>query len=178
MGTISTHSYANITMGQIDEKLKALASSMTSSDPLSLYKRFIDDIFAIWTDTVEKLERFLHLINSLHPTLKCTFFYTCPYPCNIPPLTQHDCFCYTSRSTPFLDTQLSIQNGQLVTDLYIKPTDCCMHLLPFSCHPAQTTRSIPYSLCYRLVRICSDGLALLLGLEELKELLQRIFIKF
>ena len=172
MGTISTHSYANITMGQIDEKLKALASSLRASDPLSLYKRFIDAIFAIWTDTVEKLERFLHLINSLHPTLKFTFSYTCPYPCNIPPSTQHDCFCYSSRSIPFLDTQVSIQNGQLVTDLHRKPTDRCMYLLPSSCHPAHTTRNIPsYSLCYRLVRICSERQTLLLRLEELKELL-------
>ena len=72
MGTISAPCYANITMGEIDEKLKTLASSLRASDPLSLYKRFIDAIFAIWTDTVEKLKRFLHLINSLHPTLKFT----------------------------------------------------------------------------------------------------------
>ena len=46
-----------------------------------------------------------------------------------------------------------------------------MYLLPSSCHPTHTTRNIPYSLCYRLVRICSNRTTLLSRLEELSKLL-------
>ena len=147
MGTSSAPTYANILMGEIDEKLKNLALSLSVSNPISLYNRFIDDIFTIWTGTVEMLELFLDKINNIHPTLKFTFSFSCPYPCDIPPTVLHDCFCYSSRAIPFLDTLVSIQDGKLVTDLYRKPTDRCMYLLPSSCHPTHTTRNIPYSLC-------------------------------
>ena len=138
MGTSSAPTYANILMGEIDGKLKNLALSLTVSNPISLYNRFIDDIFTIWTGTVEMLELFLDKINNIHPTLKFTFSFSCLYPCDIPPTVLHDCFCYSSRAIPFLDTLVSIQDGKLVTDLYRKPTDRCMYLLPSSCHPTHT----------------------------------------
>ena len=47
MGTSSAPTYANILMGEIDEKLKNLALSLTVSNPISPYNRFIDDIFTI-----------------------------------------------------------------------------------------------------------------------------------
>ena len=59
----------------------------------------------------------------------------------------------------------------LVTDVYKKPTDRCQYLLPTSSHPAHITQNIPYSLCYRLVRLCSDRATLKIRLEELKQLL-------
>ena len=171
MGTPVAPTFANITMGEIDDKMHILANRITDSEPIKLLKRFIDDYFLIWTGNVETLESFLSKLNDLHPTIKFTYSFTCPFPCDIPPSTPHDCFCHTSRSIPFLDTQVTIQNGQLITDLYRKPTDRCMYLLPSSCHPAHTTKNIPYSLCYRLVRICSQRSTLLGRLEELKRLL-------
>ena len=168
MGSAVAPSYANIMMGMIDDQFKQLAVSSSGSHPIKLLKRFIDDYFMIWTGSVESLTTFLSQINSLHPTLKFTSSFTCPFPCYIPSYIDHDCYCHTSRSIPFLDTQVSIREGKLSTDLYRKPTDRCMYLLPSSCHPAHTTRNIPYSLCYRLVRICSDRKTLLNRLEELK----------
>ena len=40
-------------------------------------------------------------------------------------------------------------------DLYRKETDRNQYLLTSSCHPAQVTQNIPYSLALRIVRICS-----------------------
>ena len=71
----------------------------------------------------------------------------------------------------FLDISVSIVNNTLVTDLFRKPTDRCQYLLPSSCSPAATFKSIPYSLALRLVRIVSDPVQLEVRLEELKQLL-------
>ena len=46
-----------------------------------------------------------------------------------------------------------------------------MYLLPSSCHPANTTSSIPYSLALRIVRICSREEDRDRRLEELREML-------
>ena len=56
-------------------------------------------------------------------------------------------------------------------DLYKKPTDRCQYLLPSSCHPAHVTENIPFSLAYRIVRICSEQESRDLRLKELKDLL-------
>ena len=61
--------------------------------------------------------------------------------------------------------------GKLITDLYKKPSDRCQYLLPSSCHPSHITKNIPYNLCYRLLRICSNKETLKFRLEELKDLL-------
>ena len=70
-----------------------------------------------------------------------------------------------------MDTTVKIENGQLVTDLYKKPTDRCQYLLPSSCHPSHVSKNIPFSLAYRLVRICSDPNTLEKRLAELKDML-------
>ena len=58
-----------------------------------------------------------------------------------------------------------------MTDLYRKPTDRNMYLLPSSCHPLHTTNSIPYSLALRIIRICSRIEDRDKRLEELKVML-------
>ena len=67
---------------------------------------------------------------------------------------------------------VTIKNNKLVTDIYRKPTDRCQYLLPTSSHPAHICKNIPFSLCYRLVRICSQQETLDKRLFELKQLLQ------
>ena len=113
--------------------------------------------------------KFLDLLNTLHPTIKFTASFTCPFPCDI--IGPHDCFCHQSRKISFLDTTVSIKDGKLVTDLYRKPTDKCQYLLPSSCHPSFVSKNIPYSLALRIVRICSEPETLNMRLGELKEML-------
>ena len=64
----------------------------------------------------------------------------------------HDCFCYSSRSIPFLDTLVTIKNNTLVTDVYKNPTNCNQILLPSSCHPAHITY-VQHTFKY-LLQIC------------------------
>ena len=56
-------------------------------------------------------------------------------------------------------------------DLYKKKTDRKQYLLPSSCHPKSTTKSIHYSLSSRIVRICTKEENRDKRLDELKELL-------
>ena len=67
-----------------------------------------------------------------------------------------------------MDLSISIVGGQFHTDLYKKDTAVAQYLLPSSCHPSHITKNIPYSLAYRLKRICSSGDQFELRLQELK----------
>ena len=66
---------------------------------------------------------------------------------------------------------VTIKNNKLVTDVYRKPTDRCQYLLPTSSHPSHIQANIPFSFCYRLVRICSEEEMLNKRFSELKDLL-------
>ena len=82
------------------------------------------------------------------------------------------CNCTPQSSIPFLDVLCSIKDGRIETDLYRKDTDRNMYLLPSSCHPPACTKNIPFSLCLRIVRICSkpeDREKQFLKLKELME---------
>ena len=67
MGTKMAPAYANIFMGSIEETLQNI-----DRDHIHIWKRFIDDIFVIWTGSEAQLTTFIELINQVHPTIKFT----------------------------------------------------------------------------------------------------------
>ena len=94
-------------------------------------------------------------INKLHKTIR----FTCSYD-------------FTNKSTTFLDTTVTIwEDGSITTDLFRKPTDRVQYLLPTSCHPSHTFKSIPFSLALRLIKIVSEKDQLEIRLTELKDML-------
>ena len=131
MGTKMVPSYANLFMGNFEQK--ALAAATHS--PL-IWWRYIDDIFLLWTHDEEKLNDFITYLNNLHPTIKFT-----------------SSFSY--NEIPFLDVKVMLLNSRLETDLYVKPTDKHQYLLKSCCHPSHTKQSIPFSMALRLRRVCS-----------------------
>ena len=63
---------------------------------------------------------------------------------------------YSERKLDFLDTTIYLEDGKLEFDVYSKPTDSHLSLLPDSCHPKENTENIPYGVALRLQRrICS-----------------------
>ena len=50
-----------------------------------------------------------------------------------------------------------MKDGQIITDLYVKPTDTHQDLNSSSCHPYHCKKSIPYSQGLHLNRICSNN---------------------
>ena len=152
--------------------LNSLATYLNhGTNPFISYYRYIDDIFIVYKGPMNVLQLFLEEINNIHDSIKFTSDMSSPFSCNVPHDANYDCFCHTSNSIPFLDTLVTLNNGHLVTDLFRKPTDRCQYLLPSSCHPSNITKNIPYSLAFRIVRICSERSSLLMRLDELKELL-------
>lgn len=150
MGTKSGPTYANLFMDWLEqEKLLGL---WTGTQPKN-WKRYLDDILFFWSSTEEELLKFLDHLNAQHPYIKFTMEY------NI-----------ETKSVPFLDTIVSInESGYIETDLFRKTTAKVQYLLPSSCHPSFLTKNIPYSLAYRLLRICSKPEVFQQRLLELKD---------
>ena len=102
-----------------------------------LWLRYIDDIIFMWSYGEDKLTQFLIELNNFHSNLNFTYE-------------------TSSCTVNFLDLNVSLRNGALHTDLYIKPTDGHQYLHYQSSHPLHIKNSIPYSQALRVSRICSS----------------------
>ena len=83
----------------------------------------------VWTSSLEGLDAFINYLNDIQPPLS------------------------SLAIASFLDVNLSIINGKIITDLYTKATEIHRYLLHSSCHPTHTKRAIPLSLALRFRRI-------------------------
>ena len=101
------------------------------------WKRFIDDIFFIWTKGEERLREFMEFINSFHNTIKFTFN-------------------WSSEQVSFLDVNVVLRNGIVSTDLYSKPTDKHQYLFHTSCHP-NPCNSSSFGQALRIRLICTTN---------------------
>ena len=133
MGTPMAPAIANLFMGLLEENLLSQAPTPIQTD---LWRRFIDDIFLLWTGEDTDLQTLCTHINSFHPSIK-----------------------FTVQSSPthisFLDISVKLVNGYLETDMHYKPTDSHAYLHYSSCHPKHCKTNIPYSLFLRARRLCS-----------------------
>ena len=170
MGGAPVPDYANMFMAQnTDKSMKNIANKYNKQNKqaLKLHKRFLDDIYLIFCGSSKALHQFLKEINQVNPTIELTMSHT-----SIPGEAMEDrCDCEPLESIPFLDTLSSVKEGKIETTLFRKQTDRNQYLLPTCCHPRQTTRSIPFSLATRIIRICSSKENREQELNKLKELL-------
>ena len=71
MGTKCAPNVADLFMADIDEKIKALALSLGDDNDnisaIKFYKRFLDDIFLLYSGTPQELHQFLGKLNEIHP---------------------------------------------------------------------------------------------------------------
>ena len=86
---------------------------------------FIDDIFFIWEHREEKLKEFIDVLNKKHPTIKFTAE-------------------WSKTQINFLDVTVYLENEDIKTDLYVKPTDTHQYLHSFSCHPYRCKKAYLY----------------------------------
>ena len=69
-----------------------------------MWKQFIENVFFMWTDIEENLEKFLKELNRFHPNIKFTFE-------------------KSKMKVNFFDVVTEIMNGRLSTDLCSKLVD-------------------------------------------------------
>ena len=134
MGTKCAPTYANIFMGDFEEKYIYPYLGQHST----LYLRFIDDIFMIWNGTKEELDKFILTLNHQHNTIKFDIK-------------------TSTKEIEFLDTKVFIdERNQLKTKLYTKDTDTHNYLHRTSAHPERLKKAIPYGQALRIRRICTE----------------------
>ena len=136
MGTKVAPTYANIFMGYLRDNILLKDWKVTLPH---MWRRYIDDIIFFWRSSVEELKEFINHLNQCRPYIKFTAEYD-----------------IESKTVPFLDMSVSIKDNHIFTDLYQKATRRVQYSLPSSCHPMHITNNIPFSLGYRILRICSS----------------------
>ena len=132
IGTRMAPSYANLFM----DRLETTLLDRYPKKP-HIWLRYTDNIFMVWTEGKEELINFLTYLNSAHNTIKFTRV-------------------WSTNKVNFLDVNVINSNGNITTDLYVKPTDKHQYLDFRSCHPRGCKKGIPYAQALRLRTICSS----------------------
>ena len=78
--------------------------------------------FFIWEHGEKSLEKLLNQLNTLHPTIRFTAE-------------------YSKEAINFLDVNVRLVEGELMTDLFVKPTNTHQFLDPSSSHPYHLTKT-------------------------------------
>ena len=141
MGTPMAVNFANLFMSKFETEMLHKYETNYGKRPLS-WIRYIDDIFFIWTGDIKSLNDFLSYCNSFarENNFKSKITFTSEF---------------STENVVFLDTKVKLHNGQLITELYCKPTATHTYLHRHSDHPSHTIRSNPLSQFIRIRRICS-----------------------
>ena len=74
-------------------------------EKMTFFKRFLDDIFIIWSGSQTEFEEFFALLDNHHRNIK----FTC----------EPD---FENQTATFLDVNVSLANGVTRTDLFVTPT--------------------------------------------------------
>ena len=101
-------------------------------------KLLVFTFFFIWEHGEESQRVFTDQGNLFHPTIKFTGE-------------------YSKEEVNFLDINIKLIDGELKTDLFVKPTDTHQFLDPTSSQPCHCKKGIPYIQALRLNRICSGN---------------------
>ena len=104
-----------------------------------LYKRFVDDTFAIFENEAE-CDEFFNILNSLYPALKFT--------------SEKE----ESESFAFLDVKIQKSDSKFITSVYRKPTFTGQYIPWDSFGPSKRKKNLISTLVHRALRICSNSL--------------------
>lgn len=131
MGANMAPTYANIVVAMLERDHIYVSSH---AKHLAKWLRYIDDVFFIWTGTMEELIDFHGFLNQIDNGIKFTM-------------------SVSENSVSFLDTVITITGDQLTSSLYCKPTDRNTLLHFNSAHPRSMIESLPYSQLLRVGRV-------------------------
>ena len=117
------------------------------------YRRYVDDIFAVFDSTADR-DEFFDILNNQHQNLIFTM--------------------ETNKGQlPFLDVSVSISNGKYNTRVYRKPTNTGV-MMNFNCEaPTSWKKSLIRCLLLRAFRNSSDFYLFQVEIETLKSILKK-----
>ena len=100
------------------DKFKTDFLKMQKLQPFVLF-RYIDDVLFICTHGKEEFENLMKELNGFRDHIKFTLE-------------------SNKESINFLDVNINLSSGHLMTNMYVKPTDCHQYLNYSSSHPSHT----------------------------------------
>ncbi|CAJ0965044.1 unnamed protein product [Ranitomeya imitator] len=140
MGTSVACTLANLYLAFFEDKY-VYSDTNPFLKHIKLFIRYVDDVLVVWDGTADDFTNFVQFLsdnNSMN--MKFTSLY-----CN--------------QSLEFLDVRISIEAGEINTEVYRKPTSYITSsnaLLHFqSAHPFYTKQALPFSQFLRVKRINS-----------------------
>ena len=99
-------------------------------------KRFRDDIFSVWKNSLQELHKFFKFMNSIDTSGKIEF-------------TMSIASNYSVLE--FLDLSLHInEHNKICVDVYAKPTNSFTYVLPSTCYPKKCIKKVPKGIALRL----------------------------
>ena len=140
MGTPMAVNYANLFMSAFEDQMIDAYKKEYGCVLLS-WVQYLDDIFFLWNDDIESLNKCLAFCNS--------YAENNGYQSNIKFTAE-----YSRTEVAFWETKIKIVHGKVMTELYCKPTSTHSYLHRQCDHPFQTVRSNPLSQFIRIRRIC------------------------
>ena len=143
-------------MGEFEDI--AFGSKNQLLDLLIFWKRFIDDVLGLFKGNEQEFEEFESWLNSIMRGVV-------KFKSN-----------FSSEKVEFLDLIISIENGKLKTNLFVKPSNLQIYLDFMSNHPEHCKVGLVYGQALRIIERCSEPLDADLHLENLKgKLLDRSY---
>ena len=119
--------YACLAMGQFEDlAFNTSGEEKKLLELILLWKRFIDDVFLLFSGTEAECDKLVTWLNSLMPgviKLKCNF---------------------SDSNLEFLDLRIMIVNGRIETEIFVKPTNLQIFLNYTSNHPTHCKDAIVY----------------------------------
>ena len=144
MGNPLAPSLANLFLGELENKY--LGRSMKAA---TFYRRYMDDTLVVFES--DNHGKFLEYLNSWHPNIKFT--------------TE-----FGGKQLPFLDIQLDIQEDNLNTSVYRKPTYTSL-LLNFQANcPMQWKTGLIYTLLNRAYTVCNSWYNIHIEINKLRDI--------
>ena len=117
----------------------------------AMYKRYVDDIFAVFQSNIER-DQFLDILNQAHQNLTFTME-------------------TSTSSLPFLDVSISIKDGSYHTAVYRKPTNTGVLMHYDSMAPRKWKRALVNCLLNRAHRISSNFISFVEEADNIKSIL-------
>jgi hypothetical protein len=131
MGTNAAPTLANFYLHKL---VDSIINDHTSTQ---YYARYIDDLFLLWTGTLNELHVLHDLLNAVNPTLKFTIE-------------------YDKGSLNFLDVKLILQDNRIHFHTFQKALNKYAYITKSSCHPLATIKGFIKGELIRYSRLSSS----------------------